>query len=419
MGVPATGGNGAAGMAPADILAAYQIPASSASGGRIVAILDSPDSSALSDLNVYRNNYGIAPMAQCSGNPTGTSTCFAQVNETGGPSSGQDSGTSDGETSLDMDMVSAACPDCSLLLVELNGLTDSDVQTGVATAISLGASAISISIGGPEGTSSCQNASADPVSGYTTPGHLVLAASGDTAYELGNQGCSSPAYPSSAPTTLAVGGTNLFNTGSGYDEAVWNDGNFGQGATGEDVTTSGCSTEFPAPAWQATALAGTGCSKRATAALCRRNVHFCGAARGHRGVRRRPRRLAAPEGTSVATPLVAGLLTRLGPHPRDLGGSSWPYNHTSAFNDVGSASSFPVDANGSDTDAPEEQPMRCPLHGGRGLGRPDRALERRTVRHCRSWLSRRVPDHRAAGPPPGRVARAVRAGAPDAQPMAG
>jgi hypothetical protein len=61
---------------------------------------------------------------------------------------------------------------------------------------------------------------------------------------------------------LAVGGTVLHPTSTGYTESVWNTHKLKQ-----DATTSGCSTEYPMPSWQAPLLAGSGCAKRATADL--------------------------------------------------------------------------------------------------------------------------------------------------------
>src|ERR1019366_4642273 len=108
-------------MAPANVLAAYQVPPSSSAGAKIVAIVDMPDANALKDLNVYRKAFGIAPLPQCPGNglpdPTTGTPCFAAVDQSGKvTSSGGDCPSSDGETGLDEEMVSAACPDCSILL---------------------------------------------------------------------------------------------------------------------------------------------------------------------------------------------------------------------------------------------------------------------------------------------------------------
>jgi len=348
-------GGGANGMAPGDIMNAYNIPASSAANGKIVAILDSPDSTALSDVAAYRRQYGLPALPRCAGRPTGSlPACFAQVSETGGASSGQDSGQADAETALDMDMISAACPDCSILLVEIGdnqgNFGDQDFVTGAQTAARLGAVATSISIGGPE--------SGDPT-GYTTAGHLVLAASGDFGYDLVDEGGPrTPSYPASAPDVLSVGGTTLFSSGSSYDEAVWNDapfgGGFSTGQNGQDVTTSGCSTEFQTPSWQSSAIAGSGCSMRATADVSAAAAFAYGGQLADIPVYQGG--WQSVEGTSAASPMVAALLTRLGlaeTISRNLG---WVYDNASGFHDLGS-SSYPVDPSGSKTDA--ENPGSC------------------------------------------------------------
>ena len=290
-------------LGPPDVISAYSLPTSAKANGKIVAIIDSPDNHALTDVNGYRQMFGIAALSKCStasGMPSGSRTpCFAQVNWDGKPSTNTDPSTNnDGETSLDMDMISAACADCSILLVETSQyFCSSEILGGVATAIKLGASAVSISLGGPEttdpklanvdagstGAQECPNdasLTSDAAGPYSTPGHLVFVASGDFAYDNTNAGfgkiaASSPSYPSSSPYVIAVGGTTLYKTASGYGEAVWNDGRYGIFDFGnpnnplnglyQDITTSGCSTEFAMPTWQASVLSGTGCAKRATA----------------------------------------------------------------------------------------------------------------------------------------------------------
>ena len=47
-------------------------------------------------------------------------------------------------------MISAVCPDCSILLVQFQQPSDQDLRASAATAAMLGAVAISISWGGPE-----------------------------------------------------------------------------------------------------------------------------------------------------------------------------------------------------------------------------------------------------------------------------
>jgi hypothetical protein len=377
MGGSGGGGSTPVGMAPSDILAAYGIPSNATAGGKIVAVLDSPDTHAASDLAAYRKAYGIPALPKCVGMPTGSlPACFAHVGENGGAPSGRDDGAdADSETALDIEMISAACPDCSILLVEVGGslgdVEDADFVTGVATATSLGAVAISISIGGVE--------DGDPQGNYyTTPGHLVLAAAGDWGYDnvdMG-EGAATPSYPASAPDVLAVGGTTLFNNGSSYDEAVWNDGTFSTASTGQDVTTSGCSTEFAVPTWQASALSGSGCSMRANADVSAAANYASAGQLTYIAIYEQG--WTQVEGTSASSPMMAGILTRLGlaeTISKDLG---WVYTNAAVFHDLGGAA-YPVDVSGSDTDA--QNPSSCGQlctagpgwDGPSGVGTPDGA----------------------------------------------
>ena len=54
------------------------------------------------------------------------------------------------EISLDLDMVSAICPNCRILLVEASSSFFSDLGTAVNTAVGLGAKVVSNSYGGSE-----------------------------------------------------------------------------------------------------------------------------------------------------------------------------------------------------------------------------------------------------------------------------
>jgi MYXO-CTERM domain-containing protein len=374
------GGLTPGGMGPSDVLTAYKIPSNANAGGRIVAILDSADSFAFSDLTEYRATYGLPALPKCSGMPTGTSPCFAQVSQTGGASSGQDSGQEgDAETSLDMDMISAACPDCSILLVEIGDtqgdFSDDDFIAGAQTAAKLGAVATSISIGGPEGAGPGGQGGADPT-GYTTPGHLVLAASGDFGYDLIDEGANigTPSYPASAPDVLAVGGTTLFSSGASYDEAVWNDGTFATNQNGQDVTTSGCSTEFAGLSWQAASLSGSGCTNRATADVSAAAAFVSGGQLADIAVY--VQGWTAVEGTSASSPMMAGMLTRLGLAEIISNNLGWPYANPTGWNDLGSTA-YPVDSSGSSTDSsdPSKCGKLCSVAAGwdgpSGLGTPN------------------------------------------------
>ncbi len=321
-------------MTPADVLAAYSIPPSTSAAGRIVAIEDMPYTDALADLNVYRMQYGIPPLARCPGAPTGMSPCFAVVDQDGNLNpSLQDGGSEDGESGLDLDMVSAACPDCSLLFVEFTSSGPpafQDFVTAAHTAATMGALATTISWGGTE-------TSSDPT-GFTQPGKmLVLAAAGDGGYleyAAGGNG-SSPGYPGSAPDVLSVGGTNLQVTSGGYTEVVWNDS--------MRATTSGCSGQYPMPPFQTSFLSshasafGT-CTMRATSDLAAAAAFQpANAAQGMSGIGAYISSQGGWQsvvGTSASSPLVAGILVRLGlavDVSNDLG---FVYENIAAFNDV-------------------------------------------------------------------------------------
>jgi hypothetical protein len=333
-----TGGGGPPGenappagaMTPADVVAAYQIPSASSAAGKIVALVDMPDSHAYDELSTYRQAFGIPALPKCpAGLPDGKTPCFASVDENGNPSDPSlDCAASDPESGLDMAMVSAACPDCSILLVEMTsamgqGITPQEFVTTSATAARLGAVATSISFGG--------NEQGGEPTGYTTPGHLVLAASGDLGYLLeGEQfgGGHTPSYPASAPDILSVGGTLLQKGASAYSEVVWNDR---AGATG-----SGCSTEFAMPAFQKKLGASFfgSCTNRASVDLSAA-ADFTPEGQGGGIASYDSHDQWMPMvGTSAASPLVAAILTRVGLASEIANDLGWVYANGAAFHDV-------------------------------------------------------------------------------------
>src|SRR3954452_5777773 len=100
-----------AGYGPAQLRGAYSLPATGGSG-HTVAIVDAyDDPNAESNLNTYRSTFGIAACTTANG-------CFRKVNQSGGTTPpAADPGWAE-EISLDVDMVSAICPNCHILLVE-------------------------------------------------------------------------------------------------------------------------------------------------------------------------------------------------------------------------------------------------------------------------------------------------------------
>jgi len=217
------------GLTPANIRAAYNLTRFS-SGGRTVAIVDAyayPNAAA--DLAVYRSTYGLPPCTVASG-------CLTILNQNGGttPPPTVDIGW-DTEQALDLDAVSAACPDCKILLVQAN--TSSLINLGIAvnTAASRpGVIAISNSYGtGADLSDSAWTGTTTIGSYYNHPTIAVTASTGDN----GNTG---PSYPATSLYTVAVGGTTLLPAANarGWSETVWS----GAG--------SGCSTQVARPPWQ-------------------------------------------------------------------------------------------------------------------------------------------------------------------------
>lgn len=287
---------GPTGFNPPDIQAAYNLPSSSSGTGRTVAIVDAYDlPTALDDVNHYRSQFGIT--AFNSGGPT-----FTKVNQNGQSTPPAVNASWGQEIALDIDMVSATCPNCNLLLVEANSASFSDLATAVNTAANTpNVVAISNSYGGSD--SSAQDA-------YNHPNVAITASTGDNGY-----GVESPA---SYPTVTAVGGTSLARAGNsrGFTETAWS----GAG--------SGCSRYNAKPNFQVGVT--TQCSTRAIAdvsAVADPNtgvsVFDSTAYQGASG-------WLVFGGTSVSSPIIASVYALAGTGY----GPATPYAHTGSLFDV-------------------------------------------------------------------------------------
>ena len=104
-------------------------------------------------------------------------------------------------------MVSAACPRCSIVLVEADSALLDDLGASVDTAVALGARAVSNSYYAVEWA----NQGAEDAH-YRHDGVAITASSGDRGY---------PSYPAASATVTAVGGTSLSRGGSGWSETGW------------------------------------------------------------------------------------------------------------------------------------------------------------------------------------------------------
>jgi subtilase family serine protease len=206
-------------------------------------------------------------------------------------------------------MVSAMCPYCGIMLVEASSATFGNLAAAVNTAAKLGATEISNSYGASEfsGETTYDHT-------YNHPGIAITASSGDSGYGV--------QYPAASPNVVAVGGTRLTSSGSGWSETAWS----GAG--------SGCSAIEPKPSWQH----DTGCSRRTVAdvsAVADPNtgvaVYDSYSYRGARG-------WMVFGGTSVAAPVIASVYALAGNSSTVSYPASLPYATSSGLFDVTSGS---------------------------------------------------------------------------------
>jgi len=284
------------GLNPADLQAAYKL--SARTGQQTVAIVDAMDDpTAEADLGVYRQQFGLAACTTANG-------CFKKVDQNGGTTyPTADAGWAE-EISLDVDMVSAACPNCHILLVEANSTSFNDLGASVNEAVTLGANVVSNSYGGAEDPTETSSAAF-----YNHPGTIITASSGD-----GGFGVESPAVFN---TVVAVGGTTLTKDSSarGWTETAWN----GAG--------SGCSTVITKPTWQK----DTGCANRTVADVSavadpQSGVSVYDSFQGTGG-------WVVVGGTSVSSPFIAGVYGLAG-NASTLNAASSLYSNAGQLNDV-------------------------------------------------------------------------------------
>lgn len=219
---------------------AYGIPSKGGAGQTVAVVLPGDDPTAEKDLAAYRSANGLPPC--------GAPTCFRKVDENGGtnyPTSTDPDVIRKFtiEGSLDIEMVSAACGECHILLVETADNINADIH-GDVEAKALGATEISNSWGFEE-----QGGSAGVMAGYDAQlealGVPITAAGGDYGYKNHLAGGSAAQYPATSPAVIAVGGTTLEkapSTPRKWKDIVWNEGSY--------ATESGCSLDEPKPAWQ-------------------------------------------------------------------------------------------------------------------------------------------------------------------------
>jgi len=232
------------------------------------------------------------------GLPDLTTGQFTEVNETGGsrlPSADPGWGS---EAILDVEAVSAVCPQCRILLVDAATPSDADLNAAIDTAMAGGARFVSMSWGGNDDGRSLTALADHPKVSF-------FAASGDAGYAT--------SYPAADPHVLSVGGVSSTWVDGAWVDSAWS----GAG--------SGCSPWQPSVPAEAVpdAIAACGEDAKPTAdisALADPTTGFL-VTDGSMWM--------ATGGTSLATPIATALAAMA-----DANDAFAPYAHRDAITDV-------------------------------------------------------------------------------------
>lgn len=246
---------------------------------------------ARTDLAQYRKINNLPPL--CSVTVTASCVRFARLNQSGvaGSYPLANAGWAK-EQALDIQMVSASCPWCNIVLVEANSASYANLAAAEVTAGNQpGVIAITNSFGGPESGSSPYAASFSPsntvTNGYAgrlSPNIAVVASSGDSGFAGGIE------FPSSTPYVISVGGTRLVYSGGVWSQTAW------------AKAGSGCSTVYSQMSWQAAVLPSNACAGRVSSDVSAVADPTTSVAVIYNG------RLYRFGGTSVSAPFVAGII---------------------------------------------------------------------------------------------------------------
>src|SRR5450756_1764955 len=231
-GLPAVGTT-PTGYTPANLASAYRLPSTMPTGSKVAVVTAYDDPNAATDLGTYRTQYGLAACTTASG-------CFQKVNQTGGTTYPKASAGWSAGAAESVDMISAICSACDIILVEASSSAITDLGAAENEAVALGAKFIDNDWTIPEAAIGSAETTND-TEYFNHPGVAITAPAGDGGYGV--------SYPAASPYVTAVGGTTLtadIGVIRGWNESTW---------TG---TGSGCSTVEPKPAWQS----DTGCTGR-------------------------------------------------------------------------------------------------------------------------------------------------------------
>jgi subtilase family serine protease len=287
------------GITPTDLSYLYAYPAPGGQGslgsGQTVAIVVAGHYAfAEYDLGVYRQYFNLP--ACTTGNH-----CLSKVGaaasgqawQTGAPTSVSANPTTPdaigwaAETDIDLQEVSAVCPNCRIMVAEAASDSIDDLTNAVSAAMAAGADIVNASFGTPE---SSYDWKFIPV--YENGRVRVVAASGDWGYGV--------YYPASDTATIAVAGTSLHLSGNQVFETLWS----GSG--------SGCSQYFSKGAWQPSDAIQGGCFNRKVADVAAVADPSEGVAIFDSTLYGSSGGWTVAGGTSVAAPIITGMFALSG-----------------------------------------------------------------------------------------------------------
>jgi hypothetical protein len=293
----------AAGLTPAQIHRAYALPKHSRVAQTIAVVVPYHTPTAEKDLGTFSRRFKIKSCTSANG-------CFRVVNQRGEaalPPTDPTKGQWVTESALGVQTARGVCQNCHILLVEADSDGRGALTEAVSTAVRLGADEVVATF-----------LLSDPGGGrkaFTHPGVAIATASGDNGYFEGGF------YPAALPGVIAVGGTLLYrdNQGRYKREAVWNEGS-------QAATTSGCATFTAVPSYQRLEAKAVGCSNHksvvdiSAVASPGAQIYTSTPVGGDTG-------WGEVGGTSLATPIIAGVFALAGGVPKGVSAPARLYSN--------------------------------------------------------------------------------------------
>jgi hypothetical protein len=338
------------GWTPTDIAAMYGLPpvpdpVPVGTGPTVAVVVAGGQPTLAADLDSYRSAYGLGTCDAANG-------CLTVINDQGSTASASLPAPVEGwdfEIAMDTEAVSASCPACRILVAEAPSTDSTDLDQAIQAAVTAGADYVSMSYGVPDTSYSTRRRPATESILSAHPDVTFVAASGDAGWAstAGTQTCGGGTtacadYPATSSHVVAAGGTTETESGRGatatWTPALWA-GEAGSTDANEGGSSSGCSGWAAMPTGQALVAGAV-----AACLTHRASTDLSALADGF--VVYHP--MAASDGstysewlgggTSLASPLIAGMYARAGNHTSPFDFYTHALADPSIFDDVSGGS---------------------------------------------------------------------------------